>query len=351
MLVAAPDAFPPVSAVGVAEALCRGAARVGWRARMVPMGDGGPGLLEVVGGRRRTAVVSGPLGRPVDASFALLGGGSRLTAVVEGARASGLALAGGPSGNEPLGATTKGTGELVLAAVAAGARRIVVGCGGSASTDGGLGAVRAIGSRSRLGGAVLSVACDVTTQFLDAARAFAPAKGASHAEVALLSGRLARVAQAYGEEFGVDVTDMAGAGAGGGLAGGLAALGAQLRPGAELVAELTGLSSQIDPGSVVVTGEPFLDGRSFAEGVVGAVAELAREAGARVLCMAQGAAGSLFLPPHSRLVCLDSPGPTSDRPTVGKDPREHGERLDETARLLALLEEAVVAALPAVEGS
>lgn len=316
------------------------------------MGDGGPGLLDVVGGRRRTAVVSGPLGPPIDAPFALLGSGSRLTAVIEGARVSGLDLAGGPSRNDPLGATTRGTGELVLAAVAAGARRIVVGCGGSAGTDGGLGAVRAIGNRSRLRGAALLVACDVTTRFLDAARAFAAAKGASRAEVALLSGRLARLAQAYGEEFGVDVTDVAGAGAGGGLAGGLAALGAQLRPGAELVAELTGLSSQIDRGSVVVTGEPFLDERSFSEGVVGAVAELAREAEARVLCMARGVADSLFLPPHSRLVRVESPGETSDAPPPGgREPREPVEGHGGPARLLDSLEEALVGALPAGEPS
>src|SRR6202011_2178639 len=148
------------------------------------------------------------------------------TAVIEMARASGLLLAGGPDGNDPMNATTRGTGELIAAAPAAGARRIIVGLGGSATTDGGHGALDVL--RDRLRGVELVVACDVTTRFADAAAEFCPQKGASPAQVALLQRRLERLADDYRTTTGVDVSELAGAGAAGGLAGGLATLGATL---------------------------------------------------------------------------------------------------------------------------
>jgi glycerate kinase len=287
VVLAAPDKFRGTArASEVARAVADGARRAGWRAREVPMSDGGEGLLEVLGGLPRRARVTGPLGAPVEAEWRLRREGQLPVAVVESARASGLALVGGPQGNDPVAASTVGTGELVLAAVRGGARRVVVGCGGSATTDGGLGAVRAIGSRHRLGGAELLVACDVTTRFLEAAAAFAPQKGASPAQVRLLERRLERVAELYREEFGVDVTAMPGSGAAGGLAGGLAALGAELVPGVELVAEEVGLREAVGEAGLVVTGEGRVDRHSAEGKVVGAVVAFASEAGVPVLVVA-----------------------------------------------------------------
>ena len=146
----------------------------------MPVADGGEGFLDVLGGPNRSTMVMGPLGDPVDAPWRLAKG----TAVIEMARASGLQLVGGAAGNDPIAATTYGTGELVAAALDAGARRILVGVGGSATTDGGLGALRAIFAPHRLRRVELFVACDVRTRFTEAAAVFAGQKGATPAEVA-----------------------------------------------------------------------------------------------------------------------------------------------------------------------
>ena len=146
----------------------------------------------------------GPLGDPVSAPWRLRNG----TAVIEMALASGLALVGGPDDNDPIAATTHGTGELIAAALDAGAKRIIVGMGGSATTDGGLGAVRAVWVPGRLRGVQLVAACDVRTAFVDAARVFAPQKGATPAQVALLTRRLERLVEVYRRDFGVDVAPL-----------------------------------------------------------------------------------------------------------------------------------------------
>ena len=282
-VVAAPDKFRgTATASEVAAAVAAAAKDAGWRCDRVPMADGGEGILEALGGVPRTTLVTGPLGDPVHAEWRL--GDS--TAVIEMARASGLALAGGPEGNDPLRASTIGTGELISAALEAGARRIVVGAGGSATTDGGLGCLRAVQSKGRLAGIDLSVACDVLTPFLEAAETFAPQKGATAAQVALLTRRLERLAQVYVEDYGVDVTPLEGGGAAGGLAGGLAAVGARLLPGFELVAEAVGLEDAIEGADLVVTGEGFVDEQSFRGKVVGGVVELAVAAGVPVLVVA-----------------------------------------------------------------
>jgi glycerate kinase len=153
---------------------------------------------------------------------------------------------------------------------------VIVGVGGSASTDGGLGAVRALEPHRRLRGLHLTVACDVDIPFLDAAELFAPQKGATEAQVALLRRRLERLAQLYEEEYGTDVRDLAGAGAAGGLAGGLAALGAHLVPGFDVVADALQLAERIEAADLVVTGEGFLDELSFRGKAVGGVVSLAR---------------------------------------------------------------------------
>jgi glycerate kinase len=165
------------------------------------------------------------LGDPVEAAWFELDDN---TAAIESALASGLALAGGPKRNDPVRADTSGVGELIAAAVKAGSRRLLIGMGGSATTDGGWGALEVLEPHSRLAGVDLTVACDVKTRFAQAARDFAPQKGASPAQVELLARRLDRLAQVYLQRFGVDVAAMDGSGAAGGLAGGLAALGATL---------------------------------------------------------------------------------------------------------------------------
>ncbi len=202
------------------------------------------------------------------------------------ALASGLELVGGARGNDPVAATTYGTGELIATALDAGARRIIVGVGGSATTDGGLGALRAVYPLQRLRGLDLQVACDVRTKFVEAADLFAGQKGASGAQIALLRRRLERLAQVYLEEHRVDVRDLERAGAAGGLAGGLAAVGASLVDGFDLVADEVGLDDALEGADLVVTGEGFVDEQSFEGKVVGGVAERAAAAGVPVLVVA-----------------------------------------------------------------
>jgi len=273
-VLVAPDKFRgTVTAAEAAAALADGFAALGHEVTTQPLADGGEGTLEVLGGPNRTTTVTGPLGDPVEAGWRY----ERRSAVIEMAAASGLALVGGRDGNDPVAASTYGTGELIAAALDAGARRIVVAVGGSATTDGGLGALRAIYPLQRLRGVELVVACDVQTSFTDAARVFAPQKGATPAQVELLERRLERLVQVYEDEHGVDVSDLPGAGAAGGLAGGLAAVGATLVPGFELVAESVDLDERIEAADLVVTGEGFLDEESFDGKVVGGVVEMAEE--------------------------------------------------------------------------
>jgi glycerate kinase len=282
-VVAAPDKLRgTLSASAAAAAIGRAAVAAGHTCDEVPMADGGEGTLDVLGGPNRTTTVTGPLGEPVEAPWRL----TRRTAVIEMARASGLLLAGGPEGNNPMDATTTGTGELIRAAVEAGARRILVGMGGSATTDGGLGALRALSPPQRLRGVDLIVACDVRTRFVDAAEHFAPQKGASRAEVKLLRRRLERLAGEYLDEFGVDVRALPGSGAAGGLAGGLAAIGGRLQSGFDVVADEVNLLERLEQAQLVVTGEGFVDGESFHGKVVGGVTDLAAELALPVLAVA-----------------------------------------------------------------
>ena len=298
-VVAAPDKFRgTASAPQVAEAIAEAAAAAGWDCDPAPVSDGGEGLLDALGGSPRHTTVTGPLGDPVDAEWRMVDG----TAVIEMARASGLLLAGGPEGNDPLRASTLGTGELIVAAMEAGARRIVVGVGGSATTDGGLGALRAVQSKGRLAGVDLTVAHDVSTRFVDAASVFGPQKGATAAQVALLERRLERLAQVYLEDHGIDVRDLEGGGAAGGLAGGLAAVGATLVPGFDLVADLIDLEGRMEGADLVVTGEGFVDEQSFEGKVVGGVLDMAAVNGVPALVIA----GELLVdvPPPARAVSL-----------------------------------------------
>jgi glycerate 2-kinase len=282
-VVAAVDKFKgSASAAQVAAAIGHACWELGIECEEIPLADGGDGLLDVLGGPNKRTTVTGPLGDPVEAAWRL----HRRTAVIEMARTSGLTLAGGAEGNDPLGATTTGVGELIDHALGLGVDRIIVGLGGSATTDGGFGAVRAITAPTRLRGVDLVIGCDVTTRFVDAAAVFGPQKGASPAQVAMLTGRLERLAQMYLDEYGVDVRDLPGAGAAGGLAGGLAALGGRIVPGFELVADELDLHDRLAGADLVITGEGHLDAQSFEGKVVGGVADLAAERGIEVFVIA-----------------------------------------------------------------
>ena len=273
----APDKFRgSLTAAAAADAMAAGVEAAGFSARRMPLADGGEGTLDALlaarGGSTRSVTVTGPLGEPVTSQWGLLPDG---TGVVEMARASGLQLVG--MRNDPLRASTRGTGELIAAALRGGARRVIVGVGGSATTDGGLGAVDALGWS--LVGRDVTVACDVATPFLDAATVYGPQKGATSAQVSLLTGRLVRLAEVYEDRTGVDVTVLEGGGAAGGLAGGLAAIGAQLEPGFDVVARAAGFDDALSGAELVVTGEGKLDATSFEGKVVGGVLEWAADEG------------------------------------------------------------------------
>ena len=275
-VVAAVDKFRgTASGADVAAAIGHACWELGHDCIEFALADGGEGLIEVLGGPNRTSVVTGPLGAPVEAPWRF----HRGTAIIEMALASGLVLAGGDEGNDPMNATTAGTGELIDAALTAGAKRIIVGLGGSATTDGGLGAIQAITTPARLKAVELLIACDVTTRFTDAAAVFGPQKGASPAQVKMLTSRLEQLADRYERDYGVDVRDIDGSGAAGGLGGALAALGGQLTPGFDLVADELDIYEQLESADLVITGEGHLAAQSFAGKVVGGIAAIAAEHG------------------------------------------------------------------------
>ncbi len=283
VVVAAPDKFKgTATAAQVAQAIADAVEASGRQAVQLPMADGGDGTLAALGGANRESEVTGPLGQLVEAPWRL----DRGTAVIEMANASGLVLAGGKESNDPLGATTAGVGELIDEAIDGGAQKIIVGVGGSATTDGGLGALEAIGSRARLTGIDLIVACDVRTRFLDAATVFGPQKGASAAQVTMLTRRLSALADRYKTDYNFEVAELDRSGAAGGLAGGLAAMGASLVDGFDVVAEHVGLDDAIANADLVITGEGFLDEESFHGKVVGGVAALASAHGVPVIAIA-----------------------------------------------------------------
>ena len=275
-ILAAVDKFRgTVTAAQVASAIGAACWELGHECIERPIADGGEGTLEALGGANRTSTVTDPLGRPVEVEWR----SSRGTAIIEMARASGLQLVGGKDANDPITASTIGTGQLIDTALNEGAERIIVCVGGSATTDGGLGAVEAITSPARLKAVDFVVACDVRTPFIDAARQFGPQKGASPAQVEFLTNRLVTLVDVYKERFGVDVSKIEGAGAAGGLAGGLAALGARLQPGFDIVSEELGLEDLVAQSDLVISGEGYLDAESFNGKVVGGMFDLAERAG------------------------------------------------------------------------
>ncbi len=313
-VVVAPAPFKgALSAAGAARAVAAGIrlAVPGVETRLVPVADGGEGTLDALvaaaAGRTRGFTVADPLGRPVAAPVGLLPGG---TAVVELASASGYERLA-PHERDPERTGTRGTGELIRAALDLGARRIVVGVGGSATTDGGLGIAIALGARvtdaagaplagtggdlarvaavdlagldPRLAATEVVVACDVTSPLCGpegAARVFGPQKGASPAAVERLDAGLAHLARVITPLRGVDAAALPRAGAAGGAAGGMAAmLGALLVDGAGVVLEAAGLAGRLDGAAWCVTGEGRLDEQTLAGKAPAAVAAACRTAG------------------------------------------------------------------------
>jgi glycerate kinase len=285
----------------------------------VPMTDGGEGTVEAIvaatHGKIVQATVTGPLGNPIDAFFGLTGDGQ--TAVIEMAAASGLVLIP-PGERDPLRTTTFGTGELILAALDAGARRFLIGLGGSATNDGGAGMVQALGGRlldaqnkeleagggalerlaaidikgidPRLHGCRIDVACDVDNPLTGpdgASAVFGPQKGATPEEVARLDRCLTRYAEQIQIDLGVSVADVPGAGAAGGLGAGLLAfLYARLRPGIEIVSEAVGLDRIIADADLVITGEGQIDSQTVHGKTPIGVAHLAKRHGKPVIAIA-----------------------------------------------------------------
>ncbi len=281
---------------------------------VVPLADGGDGTVAAfldAGAVAQSVRVHDAFGAPVEATYARLGD----AAIVEMAAASGLALAG--ERRAPRTASTYGTGELIADALARGATRIVLGIGGSATTDGGAGALAALGVRfydasgallapvpealaavasidltgldPRLAGTQLEIACDVENPLLGpagAAAVYGPQKGASPADVAFLDGVLTRLAALAVAASGRDLRGLPGAGAAGGLGWGLATFaGARLVPGFEVVAALTQLGKALAGAALCVTGEGRIDAQSLDGKVVAGVAALARAACVEVLAI------------------------------------------------------------------
>jgi len=323
-VLVAPDKFKgTLTAEQAAEVIAGGWERGDPAARVevVPMADGGEGTLDALvaalGGERFAQEVSGPLGDPVRAEFAMVPGEGGELGVVEMARASGLELIS-PARRDPKRTTTRGTGELILAACRGGADRVMVCIGGSATNDGGAGMAQAVGVRLLdargvdidPGGAALLdlatidmsamdrsvraagfvVASDVDNPLVGphgASAVYGPQKGASPEDVALLDTALGQLAVVIHRDLGLDIRDVPGAGAAGGLGGGLIAfLGARLRPGVDVIIEAVRLRERMEKADLVVTGEGMFDEQSFHGKAPAGVLRVAAEFGvpAVVLC-------------------------------------------------------------------
>jgi glycerate kinase len=278
-VLVAPDSFKgTLRAAEVAGAIGRGLERAGLMPPdLCPLADGGEGTMEALllalGGETVAADAHDPLGRPLRAAFGLVEDGG--TAIVEMASASGLGLVAEEE-RDAWAASTYGTGELICAAVDAGAAVVLVGVGGSATTDGGAGALEAIEEHGGLGGTRIVVLCDVRTPFERAPAVFGPQKGADAAMVARLERRLDELAERLPRDpRGVPMT-----GAAGGLSGGLwAAHGALLEPGAPWVLDALDFDARMRAARAVVTGEGKLDEQTLEGKLVGEIGTRTRQAG------------------------------------------------------------------------
>jgi glycerate kinase len=278
-VVVAPDSFKGTfSAVEVAEAIGRGLSAAGIDADLCPVADGGEGTMETllasIGGKTiMVDDVRGPLGAPMRAPFALVDGGRR--ALVEMAAASGLALISEDE-RDPWVATTYGTGQLIRAAAEAGAEEVMVAVGGSATVDGGRGALEALDDLGGIGGARVVVLCDVQTPWERCAEIYGPQKGADAEMVRRLEERL----DVYARELPRDPRGVAMTGAAGGLSGGLwAGLGAALEPGAPYVLDAVRFDERVRGAAGVIAGEGRIDEQSVMGKIVGEIGDRAVAAG------------------------------------------------------------------------
>ena len=303
-----------LSAVEAAMALAAGMQTAGVDAEELPVADGGEGTAEVfaaaLGGEWRVAAASDPLGRPIRARYLVLGDGS---AVVEAAEAVGLRLLSEEE-RDPMEASSRGLGELLLAVAAEASGPILVGLGDTATVDGGAGLLDLVGER--LAGRELEALCDVRNPLLGdrgAARAFGPQKGASPEQVEALERRLAE------EERLRPYAELAGAGAAGGLGAAVAALGGRLSSGAGVVLERIGFRGLISGADLVVTGEGTVDRSSLEGKAVGEVIRACEEGGVRCAVF-----GGLVVerPPRVEVHAL-----SGDPGRVAEDLVELGERL------------------------
>lgn len=319
-VLVAPDSYKgSLTAPAAAAAIAAGVRRALPTALAVqmPLADGGEGTVEalvrVCGGTAWEVTVRDPLDRPVCAAAGSLGGG---VVVIEMAAASGLPLLQ-PDERDPFRASTFGTGELIRAALDRGAREIILGVGGSATVDGGAGALQALGARllnragagidpgnaglaaldridassldPRLQGVRLRVACDVRNPLIGprgAAAVFGPQKGAAAADIPVLDANLARFASVVERDLGVAVADVPGAGAAGGLTAGLLAIGAGTEPGIDLVLDAAGFVEQVRDADLVFTGEGRIDGQTAHGKVISGVLARTAPCGVPVVALA-----------------------------------------------------------------
>ncbi|WP_445148380.1 glycerate kinase family protein [Baekduia sp. Peel2402] len=324
-LLVAPDSFKgTLRAAQVAAAIAAGLERGGLVPPDVcPVADGGEGTLEVLltalGGETAAAPATDALGRPIRAAgFALIEGGG--TAIVEVAEASGLARIPEDE-RDAYAATSRGTGELIVAAAAGGAEVVLVAAGGSATTDGGAGAIEAIEEAGGLPGTTLVVLCDVRTPFERTPAVFAPQKGADAKTVKRLATRLEKLAQTLPKDpRGQPLT-----GAAGGLAGGLwARFGAKLEPGAAFVLSALDFDRRMRAAHAVIVGEGRLDATTLQGKIAGEIATRARQAG--VPCHA--IVGQDALDPFGvRILDLQVIAQASTRAEIEQAAQELGERI------------------------
>lgn len=363
-LVIAPDSFKgSLTSVEVATALANGwrSARPDDEVSLAPLADGGEGTLVAIaaagGWAWRTAHATDPIGRPLEARWLRSAGGAR--AVVELAEASGLSRLAAVE-RDPVGASTRGTGEVLRAVLDDGIRAITLGIGGSATTDGGAGILRALGAviddsgvdlddlDARLAAVDLRIACDVTNPLLGprgAAATYGPQKGASPQQVADLDASLSEYADGLRAATGRDERETPGAGAAGGTAFGLLSVADRFRsvrlvPGVDVVMEETGLRDKLAGADLVLTGEGRIDEQTaFGKTALG-VARLANAAGVRCIAVGGGvtADGEAALWELGAVAVGVSEAPTTLEAamTAGTAPVERcGRRL---ARLFALAE-------------
>ena len=273
-----------LSSSDVANAAAHGVAEVYPDCEVVKLAvaDGGEGtveaLVDTLGGHLEWAEVSDPLGRPVRAAYGVAGD----LAIIESAAACGLTLLTKEERN-PLVTSTKGLGELIMAAIDKGCKKFLIGLGGTATNDGGMGMIRAEGFLEKTKGMKFTVACDVDTPYIGehgASRVFGPQKGASEQDVEVLEERLRGYALTILKETGVDVRDMAGAGAAGGLGGAFRAyLGAELKRGVDLVLDQIDFDSKIRGADLVITGEGCSDYQTLKGKTASGVLERAKRQG------------------------------------------------------------------------